>query len=490
MILKDNTQFSLDALDFLDGSPDELDRPIKHIGGKTYLATWVRAPGHDRAFTALCVVCDDGEAFADETLPGFKPLSSLPFPVNLPHEVAPDKRLSGSGLKKFLTGHRPKADVVFKALREGIDSFVSFEGSTSDQRTCSDVLAAWAMGTYFLEAFDVVGYPWPTGERGSGKTQLLNSLAAVSYMGRTVTAGSTFASVRDEAHYGATLCFDDCENVKEMEPSKRELLLAGNTRGAQISVKESVGEGQWKTRYVNCFSGRCFSSINLPDPVLASRTISIPLVASPDNSKTRLSPSRKEDWPFDVGELTDDLWLLALTNLGAVRAFDAEASCLSPLQGRNHDIFRMPLAIAWWLMANFEMGDVHKRVESFAENYQLLRSDEQGVDSIAIALLAIGELIDESGRPSVVVSTEEILRKMRGIELREGSDALAEMTPQRTGMLLSRLGFAKGQGHGFKRSWVLKRNALERQAKARGLTIPVAKAKLLMPPVGPDDAVV
>ncbi len=135
-------------------------------------------------------------------------------------------------------------------------------------------------------------------------------------------------------------------------------------------------------------------------------------------------------------------------------------------------------------------GPALKRVESFAENYQLLRSDEQGVDSIAIALLAIGELIDESGRPSVVVSTEEILRRIRGIEIREGTDALADMTPQRTGLLLSRLGFTKGQGHGFKRSWVLKRSDLERQARARGVTIPVAKAKLLLPPVEPNDALV
>jgi hypothetical protein len=67
--------------------------------------------------------------------------------------------------------------------------------------------------------------------------------------------------MRDEAHYGATIGFDDCENIKNMEPDKRALLLAGNSRGAQVSFKEPVGQSGWRTRYINNFAPRLFSSI-------------------------------------------------------------------------------------------------------------------------------------------------------------------------------------------------------------------------------------
>jgi len=50
-----------------------------------------------------------------------------------------------------------------------------------------------------------------------------------------MTAGGSFASLRDLADYGATLAFDDAELLAESgkgDPDKRALLLAGNRRGA------------------------------------------------------------------------------------------------------------------------------------------------------------------------------------------------------------------------------------------------------------------
>jgi hypothetical protein len=51
--------------------------------------------------------------------------------------------------------------------------------------------------------------PSETGDRGSGKTVLLNTVSSLAFLGRTMTAGGSFASIRDEAHYGATIAFDN-----------------------------------------------------------------------------------------------------------------------------------------------------------------------------------------------------------------------------------------------------------------------------------------
>jgi hypothetical protein len=149
-------------------------------------------------------------------------------------------RPNGDPLRHELAPSRPKPEEVFRKIAECVDSFVSFEGSLAKQRPMCELTAAWIIGTYCLDAFDVIGYLWPIGERGSGKTQFLNTVSSLACLGRTITSGSTFASIRDEAHYGATIAFDDCENVRQLETEKRELLLAGNTRGTVISLKEPV----------------------------------------------------------------------------------------------------------------------------------------------------------------------------------------------------------------------------------------------------------
>ena len=53
------------------------------------------------------------------------------------------------------------------------------------------------------------------------------------------------------ADYGATLCFDDAENIpdpKRTDPDKRTLLLAGNRKGNTVPVKEPVPGGGWRGR--------------------------------------------------------------------------------------------------------------------------------------------------------------------------------------------------------------------------------------------------
>src|SRR5206468_7334089 len=115
----------------------------------------------------------------------------------------------------------------------------------------------------------------------------------LAYLGQVILAGVSYATLRDLADYGATLAFDDAEQLgdpKRGDPNRRNLLLAGNRRGNYVTLKETSPDGGWQTRYVHTFCPRLFSATVLPDPILASRTIVVPLVRTPDRKRENIEP--------------------------------------------------------------------------------------------------------------------------------------------------------------------------------------------------------
>ena len=126
----------------------------------------------------------------------------------------------------------------------------------------------------------MTGYLWPTGERGSGKTQFLTLFAELGYLGTLMQIGGTFASLRDLSDYGALLCFDDAENLSDpkTDPDKRALLLAGNRKGV-TRAGEGVGgrAGLADAPGADVHAPLLLGDLT-PDSVLASRSILVPLV--------------------------------------------------------------------------------------------------------------------------------------------------------------------------------------------------------------------
>lgn len=465
------------AYEILDLAPEVMDRPLRLIDGKAYAATWLPiAPRADvdgkESQMELVIFTKDREFYCSEDIRGSRALDDLPLRIDLPYVPAPDKLMSPAGFRAFMSDASPTPLEVFSQVSECVDRFVSFESSLTDQRGMRELVACWIIGTYFLDAFDVVGYLWPTGERGSGKTQLLNTVSSLAYLGKTTTAGSSFASIRDDAHYGATLAFDDCEDLKNMENSKRELLLAGNTRGTLISRKEPTGQNGWRTVSINNFAPRLFSSIGMPDPVLGSRTISVPLITSLDTEKTRRSPVRTDDWSIDRQKIVDGLWSIGVNFLSRVRESDQEASRRSGLAARGHDIFRMPLAIAYWLQHDHNADRLWARLETLSARYRELQSEYEEPDLSTLVVLAAHDLVAEKGN-DITVPTKLIANHAYSRE--NGYDALAmdeasSAYVQRVGQLMGRLGFDKA-GHRDSRSWRLRQRKVEDVAKARGIPL-------------------
>ena len=474
-IVKPRERFG-DVFKILDEFPDVIDRPLKLIKGRAYGVSWLpisgRSEGQDKTEVRPVVFRDDGVFFSELDILGSLPFDELGMTLDLPHEVPIAKRLSPNGFKRFVSGDRPKPSDVFERIINSIDAFVSFEHSLVDHRATCELVAAWTLGTYLTDAFDVLGYPWPSGERGSGKTQLLNTITRLAYLGKTVTAASTFPSIRDDAHYGATLGFDDCENVRDMDPSKRELLLAGNTRGTVISHKELFGD-RWKTREVNSFAPRLFTAINLPDAVLDSRAIRLPMIASADKEKTRRSPTRPEDWPCDVRTLVDDLWMLGVGYLSRLQQCDADAAQMSPLVGRALDIFRMPLAVTYWLEIDHGARGVFDRMSLLAQTHQGLKAETGGQDTISLVLNAIDELLNTQGGEAIRLTAKQIAERSQVVAEREEMVDVAMLldNAQRVGRMLGGLGFKHAGSHGSARSWVITRNQLHQVAEARGVKL-------------------
>ena len=162
-----------------------------------------------------------------------------------------------------------------------------------------ELSAVLSLMTWFEDAFEVMPYPWPNGDKGSGMTKWGTTWALTAYLGEVVSAGSSFAAIRDHAALGGTLVVDDAEvlaDPKRCDINVRNILLSGNRRGTYVTLKESDGK-TWRTRRVHAYAPRGFTAIRLPDDVLRSRSIVLPLVRSADRARQRRDPARTDRWP-------------------------------------------------------------------------------------------------------------------------------------------------------------------------------------------------
>lgn len=400
------------TVEILDEAPATLRRPLALLNGHAYAATWpyVRTTHTEQAIKAgevskrarplvreeqcLVIVRDDGQLYG---LDEGQSLESIPFIVRLPEIPSQEKLWSAVALKRYVGGERPDPADVFRRMVSVVDRFIDFDRSLAPQREMCEFAACYALATWMMDAFNVAGNIWPNGEKGSGKTQLLHIIAEQSYLGHVTLAGSSFAALRDMADYGAFLAFDDAENLadpRSTDPDKRALLLAGNRRGNTVALKDYDGK-RWHTRHVSTFCPRAFSAIRLPDPVLASRTVVLPLLRTDDREKANADPLDDALWPHDRRRLVDDLWALALANLAAMPDYERRVGREASLTGRALECWRASLSVALWLD---ECG-VHglwRRMDGLSVQYQQERQSMESGDLTAIVIRALCRCFKEA----------------------------------------------------------------------------------------------
>lgn len=489
------------VVELLDYAPPALRRPLALVGGNSYATIWphvkqtktesVDKDGnivrHDPPLVTnerrLCVLRGDGAIFGS----GIRDISELGLDVQLT-EIPPDEKLwSSLGVKAFARGERPAPAVVFSQIADVVDRFIDFDRSLADQRTMAEMVSCYIMATWFLDAFKVIGFIWPNGEKGSGKTQLLTIIAELGYLGQLILAGGSYASLRDMADYGATLCFDDAENIsdpKRTDPDKRTLLLAGNRKGNTVPVKEPIPGGGWRTRYVNTFCARAFSAIRLPDSVLASRTIILPLIRTPDRHRANADPLEYSLWPHDRRALVDSLWALALLHLVALPQYESRVNERAALTWRALEPWRGLLAVALWLEDSGVAG-LYSRMESLSVGYQKERQQLESGDLTALVIRALSKCLscdvvtfcDPCDVSEVPADEKEFIRTA---DIEAAAKAIAEadeldidtekLGSRQIGRILSKLRFEKGnEGGTHKKGWKVSRGEVGRFVRALGL---------------------
>jgi hypothetical protein len=354
---------------------------------------------------------------------------------------------------------------------------MDFSHSIGTQSDLVDLVSCYVMASYQLDAFSVIGYLWPNADKGSGKTKLLAVVTALGCMGVLVTAGGTFASLRDLADYGAVLGFDDAENVmdsKRVDPDKRTLLLAGNRKGSYVTLKEPFGDG-WTTRYIHVFCPRLFSAINLPDETLGSRTIVVPLLRSSDKIKANRDPADVECWPTQRRPLVDDLWLTGLESLRKMPFYDRKAADIVPLAGRVLEPWRAILAVALWLQTEHGVAGIFDRLSVLSVNYQRDRSDIEEASPVRVLILAVRRILDATKLGATEFTPTQVADAMNAIA-REGEfDHPGDtfINARKVGRLLQRLRFEKAPRSAASKRWTTNRNDLDALARAYGMEPPV-----------------
>lgn len=436
-----------------------LRRPLALIGDTSYVATWLTMRGQSGPQLFIAAQGPSEAAlYGPGGLQGVKLLDDVPVTMELPFEPEPDALWSGAGLNAFLGGHRASPADVFRRLVSVIDRFIDFANSLADQPLMCALVALYIMQTYFIDAFTVVGYLWATGGSGSGKTQLLSLVARLAYLGRFLLPTTTCPTLRDEAHYGATLCLDDAESLADprLDPEKRTLLLAGNRKGSTVGLKEPIGRRSWRTRWVNTYSSRTFSAINLPYPVLASRSIMVPLVKTADRSRADADPNEDILWPHARRDLVDDLWNLALCCQAKVRNHYRQAS--TQAMGREFEPWRGLLAVARLVEEDGETRLV-ARLGRLVNAYQAEKADFSSPDDNFLVVRALveftrrlapvtagsqksaGDMVTLSDVGDIKFHARELTRVVNELAVDEGlvEPGATYMTEKKLGLVLNRL---------------------------------------------------
>ena len=479
--------------ELLDMAPATISRPLSLLNNLTHTAIWPYArrtitetinkngqierhsPPLERVERELMIIRSDGAIFGG----GHRDLTELDAEIHLSEIPLDSKLWSTPGIKKWLGGQRPQPADVFNRIVDVIDRFIDFDRSLADQREMCEMVACYILATWFLDAFNVMGYLWPNGEPGSGKTQLLVILAELGYLGQFILAAGSFAALRDLADYGALLCFDDAENFsdpKTTDPDKRMMLLAGNRRGSTVPVKEQSPNGTWQTRYVHTYCPRSFSATRLPDRILASRSITIPLVRSGDQKRANADPAEYGLWPHPRRELLDDLWALATTHMPALSAYERRINEDSNLMGRTLEPWRAILAVALWLEEN-GVKDLSVRIRKVSGDYQVERADFETDDltrlvvSAVSALFAVCALLPGTP-PELTLQTAEITQKVQELAKDDETGIDPEkINSKRVGWILKRLRLrhaGRKDGKGPKQ-WVIKSAEIEKLRNAFSL---------------------
>ncbi len=457
----------------LDDAPVLLDRPLCIRDGSAFATSYVYLDDGSAA-PVMLIVREDGTAFSEANLDDVLPLDDVGFTIKLPEVMERRHCWSGKGINAYRSGRRADPAVVFHTLTAFVDRFVRFVRSLGDQAHMCELIACYILSTYLLDAFNIVGYLWAGGEKGSGKSQLLKTVCQVGFAGQELTAGISLAVLRDLSDVGGLIGLDDAEQItdpKSFDADKAALLLAGNRRGVTIPVKEPKPTGKgWDRRPVSIFSPRVFSAIGAPPSALATRCIHVPMCKAIANLP---DPMDESAWPVPRRQIVDDLWNVALTHLRAVQSCEREIKQHTALIGRDLDPWLGTLTVAYWLDRKHGVTGLFERITHLSQNYQRERQELEAGDYTRLAVRCLGSMLHaHAGVDPLIFNTSELADQMNkvGKELDQVEEG-REIKTARVGRLLGNLRLPKPPARPGKRRWQVSREFYDSLALSHGVSV-------------------
>jgi len=198
----------------------------------------------------------------------------------------PEEFAFEQGIVNEITEEKAKKEikVCFEAIRILIMKYLDID------EKYIDIIALWAIGTYFHKEFESYPFLFINAMRGSGKTRLLKLLESLVKDGKITNNLSEAVLFRTAERN--TLLIDEFESINSKDKTAlKELLQSGYKKGSKVErmKKNYSKEGeQMIVEKFNVYTPVVMANIKGIDDTLGDRCITILLEKSVDKSRTKL----------------------------------------------------------------------------------------------------------------------------------------------------------------------------------------------------------
>lgn len=291
------------------------------------------------------------------------------------------------------------------------------------------------MGTYFHQVF--VAFPRLNivGERGAGKTKLLELVAALSFNGLHRVQPTSAVLYRLIEPLRPTFCLDEMEGLDGQEHKAiNSILNAGYKRGASVDRTEGDGKNRHVVSY-EVYAPAAFGSIAGVNGALGERCITIPMLRG--QAAERINRSIDTGDPR-FGMLRGWLYRLALLRISELRAAMADAFTVpDAVRARQRELFTPLLTIAALVGSDGVYLDVLRVAARAKEDRESLPEEGRALFLTLELQLARADSISFYPGDLVDMVSQEL-----GMDTEHGR----RIEPRKVGALLKRYGFrARGE---------------------------------------------
>src|SRR5262249_35499655 len=146
------------------------------------------------------------------------------------------------------------------------------------------VVACWITGTYLYLRFTTFPRLNIHGERGSGKTKLLQLISMMAFNGRLIVEPTGPVLFRTIEALRSSLCLDEMENLHgDDQRAVRSIINAGYKSGATVTRIE--GEAKREPKSYEVYAPIALAGIAGLNAVMADRSITITMERGTDREK-------------------------------------------------------------------------------------------------------------------------------------------------------------------------------------------------------------